>query len=253
MNLKTRNIVTFCLIGVAAYMAADIIHEVFGHAGTCLLIGEKISLLTSAYFKSEPGSPLTDLGGPAANLIAGILIFYFLTKSKSISVAARLFLTLIMLYNFYWFSGTVLQSLFSTIGDFTYTLKQLNAGLYGKIALAAGGVASYHFTIKLNKTSFNKIRLAHPDFPLKKFVYYSYIAGAVSAAIAGLFFSPARLAAAHEGLLEMVASIPVFFISYGDKIQADSYNFHPKFTAFNLVVGALFILFCFTLGRGFIY
>ncbi len=252
MNLKIKNIITFCLIGVAAYMATDIIHEVIGHSGTCVAIGQKIKLLTSVYFKSKPGSVLTDLGGPVSNLLFGFLIFYILRQSKNISVTFRLLLTLTMLYNFYWLSGTILQSSFSKIGDFTYAMKQLNIGMFGKFILIIGSLASYYFTIKLNKTHFHKINLIFPEFPLRQFVYISYIAAALSATTAGLFFSPERLMAAHEGLLEMIASLPIIFISSKNQLKIDTYNMKSKPSAFNLIVTILFIIFCFTLGRGFV-
>ena len=252
MNLKFNNIITFCLIGIAAYMATDIIHEVIGHSGTCLLIGQKIKLLTSVYFKSKPGSVLTDLGGPVSNLLFGFLIIYILQKKQNFSVTFRLLLTLIMIYNFYWFSGTILQSSFSKIGDFTYALRQLNIGIFGKFILIIGGLTSYYFTIRLNITQFNKINLIFPKFPLRQFVYYSYIAAAVSATIAGLFFLPERIMAAHEGLLEMIASIPIIFIGSKDKIKIDAYNIQSKLITFNLIVTILFVLFCFTLGKGFV-
>jgi len=252
MHLKIKNIITFCLIGIAAYMATDIIHEVIGHSGTCLIIGQKIKLLTSVYFKSKPGSVLTDLGGPGSNLLFGYLIFYILKKNKNIPITLRLLLTLTMIYNFYWFSGTILQSSFSKIGDFTYAVKQLNIGMFGKFILITGALASYYFTIRLNKTHFNKISLLLPEFPLKQFVYYSYIAAAVSATIAGLFFPFERIMAAHEGLLEMIASLPIVFIGSKDKLKIDVYNIKSNLITFNLIVIILYILFCFTLGRGFV-
>ena len=252
LNLKILNIITFCAIGIAAYMTTDIIHEVIGHSGTCLIIGQKIKLLTSVYFKSKPGNVLTDLGGPVSNLLFGFLIFYFLKYKKNISINFILLLTLAMLYNFYWFSGTILQSCFSKIGDFTYAIEKLKSGILGKSILLIGSVVSYYFIIMLNRTQFNKINLYFPEFPLRQFVYYSYIAAAVSAIIAGLFFSPDRIMAAHEGFLEMIASLPIIFISSKDKLKIEAYSFKSMSNIFNIVVIFLFILFCFTLGRGFI-
>jgi hypothetical protein len=252
MNLKIKNIITFCLIGIAAYMATDIIHEVIGHSGTCLIIGQKIKLLTSVYFKSKPGSVLTDLGGPGSNLLFGFLIFYILKQNKNIPITLSLLLTLTMIYNFYWFSGTILQSSFSKTGDFTYAVKQLNIGMLGKFILIIGGLTSYYFTIRMNKTHFDKINILFPEFPLKQFVYYSYIAAAVSATIAGLFFFNGSIRAAHEGLMEMIASLPIIFIGSKNNLKINVYNIKSNRITFNLIVIILYILFCFTLGRGFV-
>ncbi len=249
---KIKEIIPYSLIGVAAYMAADVMHEVFGHAGTCLIIGQKIRLLTSVYFRSQPGSVITDLGGPISNLFLGLLIFYFLKRKKNFSILSRLLLFLTMLYSFYWFSGTIIESSFSGSGDWTYLIKQLDLGGLGKIILMITGITAYYFSIRLNYRQFHEIRLIFPEFPLKQFIYSSYIAAALAAIIAGLFFTPDRIIAAREGLLEMIASISIIFVGSKDKLRIETYNFKARLKSFNFIVIILFILFCFTLGRGFI-
>ena len=252
MNKKLTSLITFTLIGVAAYMLTDIIHEVIGHGGVCLLIGQKITLLTSVYFRSEPGSVITDLGGPISNLLAGLVLFYILKHRKDLPILTRLLLFLTMSYCFYWFSGTILQSSFSKTGDWTYAVKQLNIGPYGKPLLIILGIIAYHFSIKLSRIHLKKIDLFFTGFPLRQFIFYSYFSAALAATIAGLFFSPNRISAAREGLFEMIASLPILFIipQKEVKVEADEiklYNF-----AFNFIVIILFVLFCVTLGKGFI-
>ena len=249
---KIKEIIPYSLIGVAAYMAADVIHEVIGHGGTCLIIGQKIKLLTSVYFRSQPGSIITDLGGPISNLFFGLLIFYFLRKKKNLSILPGLLLFLTMLYSFYWFSGTIIESSFSGSGDWTYLIKQLDLRGLGKIILIITGMAAYYFTIRVNYRQYNEIRLTYSEFPLKQFIYGSYIAAALAAVIAGLFFTPDRIMAAREGLLEMIASIPIIFIGAKDKLRIEAYNIKSNLNIFNFIVTILFIIFCFTLGQGFI-
>ncbi len=248
---KIKEIISYSLIGVAAYMATDIVHEVFGHAGTCLIIGQKIKLLTSVYFRSQPGSIITDLGGPLANLSFGLLIFYFLKMKRNFPILLRLLLFLTMLYSFYWFSGTIIESSFSGSGDWTYLIKQLDLRGLGKIILIITGMAAYYFSIRLNYRQFNEIRFTFSEFPLKQFIYGSYIAATLAAVIAGLFFTPDRIMAAREGLLEMIASMPIIFIGSKDKLRIEAYNIKSNLRIFNFIVTIIFILFCFTLGRGF--
>jgi len=57
---------------------------------------------------------------------------------------------------------------------------------------------------------------------------------------------------ALHGLLEILASIPVISVSPKDRIKVDSYKIKSNSFSFNLAVAILFILFCLTLGRGFI-
>ena len=251
MNAKIKNIITFSLIGVSAFMFTDIIHEVIGHSGTSLMLGNKITLLTSVYFRSVPGNFIIDLGGPLSNLLFGILIFYILKRNKDLSVLYRLLFLLTMSYNFYWFSGTILQSSFSKMGDWTYTINQLNIGMFGKALLILSSITAYYFSIKLIKAQFIKIKLYFSEFPLRQSIYYSYFAAVIAAVIAGLFFAPARATAAREGALEMIASLPILFIVSRDRIKVDAYETKSRLS-FNIIIFILFIVFCLTLGQGFI-
>ena len=241
--MKIKHITTFCLIGIAAYMATDFIHEVIGHSGTCLIIGQKIKLLTSVYFRSIPGSVLTDLGGPISNLLFGFVIFFILKQKKDFSISIWLLLSLTMLYNFYWFSGTILQSSFSKTGDWTYAINQLNIGIFGKLLLIIVGSISYYFSIRVNRVHFNKTNIIFSEFPLKQFIYYSYFSAAVSATIAGLFFAPDSMIAAYKGLLEMMASLPIIFIISKNKIKIVGYKIKSPHITFNYIIIILFILF----------
>ncbi len=40
--------------GALSYMTANVVHHVIGHSGAALLAGNKIELLSAAYFKSKP-------------------------------------------------------------------------------------------------------------------------------------------------------------------------------------------------------
>jgi hypothetical protein len=95
---------TLIAIGTISYIIADIVHEVIGHGGACLLAGGKITLLTSVYFRSEVHSFITDTFGPLANLVTGILIWTLLRKVNYSKIYFQLLLLHIMTFNFFWFS-----------------------------------------------------------------------------------------------------------------------------------------------------
>jgi len=138
-------------IGAGAFMLTDTLHEVVGHGGACLLIGQKITLITSVYFRSRPGSFLTDIGGPAANLVFGLLIYGLLKTTKNLSPLTRIFLMFGMADNFFWFSGTLLQSSFSKTGDWVYAIKELHIGDFGRPALIIAAIAAYWISIRMIK------------------------------------------------------------------------------------------------------
>jgi len=247
--MNAKRIINMSSVGVAAYILADIFHEVVGHGGTCLIIGNKIDLLTSAYFKSNPGSFLTDIGGPMANLLFGLLIHTFLIKRKGLTLLSTLFLLNMMVYNLCWFSGTILQSGLSKVGDWTYTIKELNIGALGKPVLVIAGMIAYLLSIKIIRLHVNRVGLIFAGFPLRQSVAYSYFAAAIAAMIAGLFFKNDRINAALEGLLEMLGSLPILFIIPGIQSKVNNYELRAG-PIVTVSVFILFITFCFTLGRG---
>lgn len=248
-KMKLKWIITMSCIGVAAYVLADLFHEVVGHGGTCLLAGHQIDLITSVYFKSSPGSFLTDLGGPLSNLFFGFLVFFFLERRNNISVVFALLLVNTMCYNLFWFSGTILQSVFSKTGDWKYAVNELNIGVFERPVLLITGMTAYFLSIKLTRRHLKGISLNF--IPLKQSLFYSYFAGVIAAVIAGLFFKYDRIHAALEGLLEMIASLPIIFIFTKEKTKIDNYEFKPSLV-FNVTILILFITFCLSLGRGLI-
>lgn len=237
-------------IGIAAYMLTDILHEVAGHGGASLLVGNnKVELISSVYFKSSPGSFFTDLGGPIANLLAGLLIYIFLKQRKNLSLLFAIFLLNLMAYNLCWFSGTIVQSGVSKIGDWTYAIKELHLGTWGNAMLLVAGVISYWLSIKTIRLIISNTSFVMGGFPLKQSVMYAYMAATVAAIIAGLFFKNDYLHAAFEGLLEMLGLLPIIFIIPNRQISEN--NYHPEANPIvTVLVFILLIAFCFTLGHG---
>lgn len=247
--MKVKWAIAISSVGVASYILADVIHEVAGHGGTCVIIGNKVDLITSVYFRSAPGSFLTDIGGPIANLLSGLVIHTFLKKRKSLSLLTTLFLMNIMAYNLFWFSGTILQSGFSKAGDWTYAIKELNIGFLGKPVLVIAGVMAYLLSIKIIRLHANRVKLIFAEFPLKKSVVYAYFAATIAAIIAGLFFKYDKSGAALEVLLEMLGLLPIIVIIPGIKTKVNKYELRAS-PIVTVSVFILFITFCFTLGRG---
>ena len=159
MNNKIENMFAFSLIGVAAYFTTDIIHEVLGHSFITLMLGHRITLLSSVYFRSIPGSIISSIAGPISNLLFGLLILFILGRKNNLSVISSLLLFLIMSYNFYWFSGTLLQASLSSSGDWTYSIQQYNIGIFGNILLIMLTVLAYYFSIKFCRAQVKEINI----------------------------------------------------------------------------------------------
>jgi hypothetical protein len=230
-------------VGVLAYMIADFAHEVMGHGGTALLLGSKTTLLTSVYFKSNPGNILVDLGGPVSSLAIGLVALAILKNVKQ-RFAVLLFVHL-SIYNLFWFAGTVLQSSVSKNGDWTFAINVWDVAPYQGYILAAAGLSCYLLIMRLlSKTLGQTVEesgLSRQDFVIP------FLFAAASAFAAGLFFSADRWLAGVEGLLEMMASIPILFLrfNYSPAGRNDETNY-----GYGLLVGVLYLIFCLTLGQG---
>ncbi|MCB0497029.1 MAG: hypothetical protein KDC79_12895 [Cyclobacteriaceae bacterium] len=249
MNQKANAITTSGFIGIAAYICTDIVHEVIGHGGAALLAGIDISLLSSVYFKTNPGNYLVSLSGPLANLIFGIVLLTILSFKPSKTNLALLFLTTLMAYNLFWFSGTIVQSALSKTGDWTHAIARLTSDDWVKPLLLIFGILSYWLSIKLSSNRIANLNFGFLQISLRQIMLYAFLFAAVSAYVAGLFYTPDRLGASKEGLMEMVASLPILFLTkmkQKETIQATAKT--PWVFYISVFTG--YILFCFLLGKG---
>ena len=246
MTEKKYSPFTLAMMGVLSYMVADVIHEVIGHGGACLVTGNKIKLLTSAYFKSSPGNVIVDIGGPIANLIFGGLAFILLKKTA----IPKILLLQVIAYNLFWFSGTILHSAISKTGDWTFAIKEVSSGTSGKFILIVAGILFYILFIRIlnyyladanNKSQSNSLQ--------RQNILYSFSFASIAAFATGLFFRPDRIHAAFECLLEMAASLPILFLRQPVKSNITN-DKNTKSLFFNLIICAIFIFFCLTLGKG---
>ncbi|AYB29330.1 hypothetical protein [Chryseolinea soli] len=230
-------------VGVLAYMVSDVAHEVIGHGGTALLLGSKITLLTSVYFKSVPGNIFVDLGGPMASLLTGVLALAML-KNRKQRFAILLFVH-ISIYNLFWFAGTVLQSSVGLNGDWTFAIKELNVEAYQGFILIVAGVLCYLLIVRLFSRTLAP--MAKESGLSRQDLVMPFLFAALSAFAAGLFFQQARWQAGVEGLLEMTASVPILFLqlNYSPIKRNDDIHY-----GYGLVVGILYLIFCLTLGQG---
>lgn len=246
MSEQSKKLFYLATVGVLSYIVANIIHEVIGHGVTCLIIGNKIELLTSVYFKSSPGNILVDIGGPTANLIFGGLTFYFLIKTSF----NKFFLFQVTAYNLFWVSGTILHSAISKTGDWTFAIKKIVREPYEKITLIISGILFYIIILRILNFYLSHQNKGNQIEPLtKKNIFYSFIFASIAAFVAGLFFQPDRLHSALEGLLEMAASLPILFLRFSNNSFDENYKFRPTlFLGFAVFI--LYLVFCLTLGKG---
>jgi hypothetical protein len=188
-------------LGVCAYVIADVIHEAIGHGGTCILSGGSISLLSSAFFRSNNGNTLVDIGGPIANILAGILSLFLLNSYKNFSVRTRYFLILLMAFNLFWGTGGLIYSGVTGKDDWSYLITGLQPVWLWRVILVVTGVALYYGSIRI--VAAKMLLIFGKDSERKrKLVLVPYLAAGVSACFAALFDLFGSLPAIKEDALE---------------------------------------------------
>jgi len=191
-------------LGICAYIIADVIHEVIGHAGTCILTGGSTTFLSSVYFYSNNSNILVDIGGPIANILAGILFWLLLKFYKDPSNRTRYFFILLMAFNLFWGTGGLIYSGLTNKDDWSFLIAALEPIWFWRILLVVVGVILYYTTIRI---VFVKIlQITGDDSERRKqLIFVPYLAAGISSCFAASFDLLGSLAAIKEGALETFA------------------------------------------------
>lgn len=226
---------TLAAMGALAYFATDAIHEALGHGVACLLQGNRILLLNSAFFRSTPGSFATDLAGPVANLGATLALALFL-RGEGLPSRARFFLRLLCAFNLFWASGEMVVSALTGRDDWGFAIASLPDPGVWRILLGAAGVLLYHQGARmLRRHGLGRARGR-----------ILYAAAGLAACAAALAYAPDRLAAVREAALETFgANLGLLFMASrpaGEPL--------PRSRGWMLAAALALPLFAATLGRG---
>ena len=95
---------TLCSLAALAFIGACVAHEAVGHGFTCLAAGGRVVLLTSVYFRCQPGAPLVDAAGPLMNLVVAATAAIALRVMRGHSNYS-VFLALLVAFSGLWGAG----------------------------------------------------------------------------------------------------------------------------------------------------
>ena len=250
-------------IGAMSYIIADIAHEAIGHGGACLIAGEKITLLTSVYFRSAIHSFITDAFGPLTNLAIGLLLWTLLRKANHFKAYTQLLLLHTMTFNLFWFSWLCFYAGITNKGDFAFNIGGVTELLTWRIFLIVVGILSYRTFFYLIVGSalkiFNSIKNNFSTQQLRQLFLIPYLSAGISALIAVSFFSPHSI----DTFIEAI-NFPMFFpmllipgyLRKSDKyIHRETSNLDQPFLTkqqLNFICYGviIFTVFCLTMGRG---
>ena len=119
---NTDDTLTLAAIGVLTIIAEMLIHEGGGHGGVCISTGGRVTVLTALDEYCTRNSLWIDLGGPAANFLAGGLSWLTLgrmlfSRTDRTRIHLRYFLWLSMAYNLLKAAEYMPYSVLTGFGD----------------------------------------------------------------------------------------------------------------------------------------
>lgn len=135
-------------IGIVAYAACDMVHEVFGHGLMCALTGVRALSLSTVALETTSSSRLVAAAGSIANVVAGMAAMMLFDRGGSFS-PARYFLWLFASVNLLNGTGYLLFSGVLDIGDWAVVISSLAPHSTWRLVMAATGAALYAGAISL--------------------------------------------------------------------------------------------------------
>ena len=102
---RTIDRMTLVAIAIVAYALANLIHEGLGHAGTCVVVGGRLTALSAVHAecaaesRSLLANSLITAAGTLANLLAGATAWLLLSRQEARLTSRRYFLWLLMTLN----------------------------------------------------------------------------------------------------------------------------------------------------------
>lgn len=143
------NYPTIAAIALLAYLSADVAHHVMGHAAACMALGGQIKSLSSVLVLCSATGSVIDLAGPFANFLTGIVAFVVLLAVRNASSTTRLFLVLVVAFNFFWFFLQLASSVTTSTDDWALFIKQFHIDNLIRNGMIAVGIAGYFLTIHI--------------------------------------------------------------------------------------------------------
>ena len=160
----SRSILLIAASALAAFVGACTAHELVGHSGACLIDGGTVVEVSSSLFKCRPGTLVSDLGGPGANFIVG-LVSLILLRDRQRGTLIHLVLAFSVAFNMFWLAGELLMSAVLARDDFAYAARTFGAAqFFARAIFGMAGISLAIMTCRLmayQGLSRNMLRLAY--------------------------------------------------------------------------------------------
>jgi hypothetical protein len=186
---------TTAAIALFVYVAASVVHEVIGHAGSGLLFGVRPAVISSTYVSpaTVPAAAwqraLTSAAGGLANLVFAFLAHALQRVARGPRLRFACWLAAAV--NFFFFGSYLAASSLFGFGDWNDVARELAIPAAGRVLLAAAGAAVCLMALRMARRSLAPFLPSDPAARrgiARRLVRTSWLAGTVvvgAAALAG--------------------------------------------------------------------
>jgi hypothetical protein len=183
------NILTVASVGIVVYVFANVLHELIGHGGACLLVGGRPILVSTVNMECSVENRLVEAAGTLMNATAGAFFLLLGRWMRRLSPVWRYFFWLSMTVSFFGAAGYLAFSGIAGFGDWAQVVQGLGARWMWRAGLAFAGVIGYIFAIRLSLVEL--CPLVGYDEPerrarARRLAQIPYFAGGTLACLAGM-------------------------------------------------------------------
>jgi len=257
MKAQSDDLLTLTSIGVCAFVACDLGHEMLGHGGVCLVTGGRAASFSTVHFQCFGGfQSLITASGILFNLVTGMIAYLLLRRMHAANIYLRYFVWLFALFSLLTGWYYMAQSSFANTGDWANFLRLAAAANWrfatGSIAailvLASGWALTRELRFFIGSADLSRTwRLATIPFwtlallpPLVRLIHSHWTLGQA----AGVVFGSAAYAA---GFL----AIPLAFrVRLGRHLPEEAQPGISRSTPWILLGAAVLGVFVFVFGPG---
>ena len=174
--------ITLVALAAAAYSAADVVHEVIGHVGMCLLTGTKFSIISTIGVTTGSSSRAVAAAGMLVEIAAGalaLLAFRRRRKFDATSCFLWMFAAVALMD-----VGYLIYSGITGTADWGVVIRGLEPAAAWRIAMTVAGYLGYVAAMKLSARAIAPY-LSHAE--LWRVTLTAYLTGGVLMTVAALF------------------------------------------------------------------
>jgi hypothetical protein len=141
---------TIAGIGIIAYILANVLHEGLGHAGACVLAGNKPLAVSTVYMECSADTRLVMASGTLMNVAAGALFFALERMTGRTSPRFKYFAWLSMTVNLLTAAGYFAFSGIGGFGDWAMFIQGLRPQWAWRAGMTVFGAVAYMLVVWLS-------------------------------------------------------------------------------------------------------